>query len=338
MRLAAAHLAGGFAAAVPVLGYFAAVGALRDFWDCVLGHNISYSAQMPLYLYPASFMLSFPAVFRQWWPILAFAVVGLRTPGDRSDGFPVWMRSNRLAGLWLLASFAGVSIGGYYREHYYIQAIPPVAVLAGRGVVRMANRWAPKRAGLTSALLAAATVVYGVLVAPWYYLLGTPAEKCRAIYGEGPFTESLAVADYLARHTDPDDAVFIYGSEPQIPFYAGRKSASRYIFTYPVTTPTSATVERQHEVVRELTDHPPRVIITVNVRSSHILVEETPMFFTNAVAQMLAQDYRLVAVIGPADRAVRPFAGTVPADQVLQPPVEHSLAIWERRGDQATTR
>jgi hypothetical protein len=41
------------------------------------------------------------------------------------------------------------------------------------------------------------------------------------------------VASYLKEHTEPEDHLAILGSEPQIYFYSGRKSATGYIYTYP---------------------------------------------------------------------------------------------------------
>ena len=78
---------------------------------------------------------------------------------------------------WLLASFVGVGVGGYFRDHYYIQTIPALAVLAGRGVERWVARWPEPRAGRIAAGCVTAAVAWGVAVAPWYYLSGTPAER-----------------------------------------------------------------------------------------------------------------------------------------------------------------
>jgi hypothetical protein len=333
LALVAAYVAGAAVALAPVVGYFADAGALREFWDCVVGHNLAYARRVPVYLYPGTFLGSFLPVVRQWWPILGFAGVTLCTPDERPSVLSPWLRPRRLAGLWLLASFAGVSVGGYYREHYYIQAIPPLAVLAGRGVGILASRWAPRRQTVTAVALSVAAVVYGVLIAPWYYLTGTPAEKCSAIYGGNPFRESPFVAEYLARHSDPDDTVFIFGSEPQLLFYAGRKSASRYIFVYPLMTSFPGTGERQDSVLRELTDRPPRFVVAVNTIASFLDDDQTPPLLKNELSKRLNREYRLVGTAQSEGTVIQPFTGTVPADQVIPPPVDHVLAIWQRRDD-----
>src|SRR5438105_3668605 len=136
--------------------------------------------------------------------------------------------------MWLLASFAGVAVGGYFREHYYMQLIPPLAVLAGRGATLIAGHWRAARPGITSIALVAAAVTYGVLVMPRFWLTGSPADKSRLLYGTAPFPEAVVVGDYLRRHAAIDDTVFVYGNEPEIYFYSGRRAASRYIFLYPL--------------------------------------------------------------------------------------------------------
>src|SRR5262249_59312239 len=116
--------------------------------------------------------------------------------------------------LGLIASAAGISIGGYFRGHYYIQAVPPFAVLAGCGAMLIAHR--KPRPELFAAGLALAAIAWGILVAPWYYLYGTPEQKVGWIYAECPFAESIPVAAYLRDHSQPDETVFIFGSEPQV--------------------------------------------------------------------------------------------------------------------------
>ena len=54
-----------------------------------------------------------------------------------------------------------------------------------------------------------------------------------------PFVESAVIADYLSRHTTPDQRVAVIGSEPQIYFYAKRRAATGHIYTYPLVEPTT---------------------------------------------------------------------------------------------------
>ena len=114
-------------------------------------------------------------------------------------------------------------------------------------------------------------------------------------------------------------------------YYADRKSASRYIFVYPLMTPFSDTRERQQSVLDELAAHSPRFIVTVNLDSSFLADDETPTLLHDELSRLIFRDYLLVAITDPDHLHLCPFNGTITADQVLPPPVEHVLAVWQRR-------
>src|SRR5262249_30791917 len=153
--------------------------------------------RVPWSEYPHWFWSSFRGILGQWWPILALAsVAGVCEAGPTETGY---RRPSRLVVLWLVASVVGISIRGYFRGHYYVQAIAPLAVLAGRGVTLVARRQTrPERFAVGMSLVA---IAWGVIVAPWYYLYGTPEQKVGWIYAGCPFAESIPVAAYLRDHS-----------------------------------------------------------------------------------------------------------------------------------------
>src|SRR5262249_6830840 len=93
--------------------------------------------------------------------------------------------------------------------------------------------------------------------------------------------------------------VFVFGSEPQILYFAGRKSASRYIFAYPLMTPFPDTHDRQHAVLDELRANAPAFVVTEFVPPSFGASAGTPADLFHELRTLLNRDYRL--------------AGTVPA-------------------------
>jgi hypothetical protein len=328
-RLTLAYAAGGVFAAVPVVWYFASVGALSDFWDCVVGHNLTYARRVPLEWYPSMFFSTFQGVFRQWLPVFIFAGMGLRSlRAGQGACAGRWL----LVG-WLAVSFAGVCAGGYFRHHYFIQIVPALAVAAGVGVAADARRINPSRPGTAALVFTVAAVAWGIALDPGYYLRGSPNEKCRWIYGLNPFIEALPAKDYIARHSAPDETVFVFGSEPEILFYANRRSASRYIFAYPLMTPFPDTRDRQASVIRELTAAPPRFIVTISTKltSSFLDDNNTPTLLFDELIKMLFRDYQLVGTIGLNETELRPFTGKLSQDMVLPKIVEGALAIWRRR-------
>jgi 4-amino-4-deoxy-L-arabinose transferase-like glycosyltransferase len=308
-----------------VVGYFAAVGALRDFTDCVIRHNLAYAQQVPLAQYPAFFVATFSVIAFQWWPLMLLAVEGYRW-ADATERPRV-----RLTVIWLAMSLVGVVVGGYFREHYYIQAIPPLAILAGRGAVHVGRRWSPNRPALP-VFLALGAIAYGVLVMPKYYLADNPAEKSRLLYADAPFPESIPVGEYLARTAGLDDTIFVYGSEPQIYFYANRRAACRYIYVYPLLTPAPGVLERQQTALDEITANRPRfIVVHRDVFPFYFGERPPPLRLSEELQKLLARDYQIVAVAGPGDTAVRKFNGVVAQDETMNPPVPHTLAVWRRR-------
>ena len=58
------------------------------------------------------------------------------------------------------------------------------------------------------------------------------------MYLESPFPEAIQIANYIRTHTGKDSRIAILGSEPEIPFYADRRSATGYIYMYGLTNPS----------------------------------------------------------------------------------------------------
>jgi len=247
---------------VLIVGYFALNGALDDFIHNVIVYNFTYAARLSFGLNIIKHFLTQAGwILRNDWATLAAALGGLIYLLARGATRPL---GYLLAG-WLVFSFAGTSIGWYYRPHYFIQTIPAVAALAGAGLwaagwwlARLAERFFGEKftggrarwAGWAAAALLWTAVVAApaALEYPRYLSLG-PEAISRYTYMGNPFIEAVDVARYLREHSDPEDSVFILGSEPEILFYAQRKSATRYIFFYPLMTCYQGVRADQEKVV-----------------------------------------------------------------------------------------
>ena len=96
----------------------------------------------------------------------------------------------------------------------------------------------------------------------------SPDEVSRTVYAFNPFPESREIASYLAQHTSPSDRVVVFGSEPQIFFYAGRRSATGYIYTYPLMESQPYASSMQREMIREVEAARPTHLVFVAVSSS----------------------------------------------------------------------
>jgi hypothetical protein len=195
--------------------------------------------------------------------------------------------------------------------------MPPLALFAGY-FLDLATRRISVRT-LQLALCAAAVVLPLMLHVKLFFVYG-PDEVSRLLYPGNPFVESKGIAEYLKARTSPANTVLIVGSEPQILFYAQRRSASRYILTYPLMMDIEGAAERQVEMFADASRMQPAVIVVVNIWTSHLAGEWTSDYLFRNLGLLLERDYTRVY---PAD---------VPTAAV--PP----LLIYERRGAAPSAR
>jgi hypothetical protein len=198
--------------------------------------------------------------------------------------------------VWWLVACAGASIGLQFRPHYFLQTLPALCALAGIGAAGLAERigqpgGAPAR--LATAALAALIALLPVLLHRDLLLAESPAAVSRRIYGLNPFPEAAVFADEIRRMSLPGDRVFVVGSEPQILFLSGRRSASRYIFFYPLTGDYPDARARQQQAIDEVRAAQPLYIVWVDVVTSLLRTPRSQPLIFDAMLEMVARDYQL---------------------------------------------
>ncbi|MCK6455628.1 MAG: glycosyltransferase family 39 protein [Phycisphaerae bacterium] len=280
----------GFAAViVPVSAYFAFRGGFHDYLECVVLHNLRYADYVPLQI---GLEQLGGALGRQWpsllvvWILTVFGIAGGR--GDKPG-------RTLLVALWLGLSAVGVSIGLYFREHYFLQLAPAMAIAAGATLARLSRRLGAVEGGTRRAvgvaLLAAATVI---LPPAWHhraFWIATPEQQARLLYDGNPFPESETIARRIAEVTAPTDRVLIVGSEPQILFFAKRASATRHILFYPLMMDLPGAAERQREVIADVERAPPPCILMTNFYSSLLIAPGAPLHIFEALVPRIEAEY-----------------------------------------------
>jgi hypothetical protein len=198
------------------------------------------------------------------WGLWVLAGIGLVAP--------LWDRKLRpyaflLAGLAVL-SFVGTSAGLYYRNHYFILMFPAVAVLAGAAVSSVRRRLAaagqPMAVTMVPMGVFAAVFAYAVVQQHVELLDETPGELIRSLYAQNPFPESIQIGDYIRKHTSPEDRIAVIGSEPQIYFYAHRRSATGYIYIYGLMEQQPYAHQMQTEMIEQIEAARPKYIVMVS--------------------------------------------------------------------------
>jgi len=171
-----------------------------------------------------------------------------------------------LAG-FLVFSFMGVSAGFYFRPHYFVLMLPAVSLLAGVAVDAATRRMAGLLRIAPTAIFLAAVLLSLVSQREFLFHLD-PLAFSRAMYAPNPFPEALPIAAYLRQNGSPDAKLAILGSEPEIYFYSGLRSATGYIYTYELMEPQKYALEMQKEMIAEIEKAAPEFLVYVNVSLS----------------------------------------------------------------------
>jgi hypothetical protein len=223
-------------------------------------------------------------------PLIIGAITACR---DRDE---IWAGKTpeRIAILGLLAASAiGAAAGARFYPHYYVQLIPPLALLAAPYYARLWSRaiqpahWL-LRPRVTYAWMAVTIIAFSV--AHWVGLAGrrAPSEEGR----------------YLLRHSAPDDRIFVWGQFSEIYLDAHRRPACRYITTFPLTGyifggPIAGFDTRNRilpgawtTLQRDFGKHPPTYIVDLQAdpKTAQYPVKDFPI-----LAKLLAERYQPVA-------------------------------------------
>jgi 4-amino-4-deoxy-L-arabinose transferase-like glycosyltransferase len=194
-------------------------------------------------------------------------------------------------GGWLVVSAIGVTAGGRFYPHYYIQLIPPLAVLAAPYYAELWYRrptahpwWWSAR--VTRAWLAVTVVVFLLIHCTGLWLVGGTSET----------------GQYIREHSSPDDRIFVWGQSPSIYLDSRRRPASRYITTFPLTGyifgPPMPDVDTRDRIVpgawsnfeQDVHTHPPAFIVYTEVNAG----ARYPLAQFPALARLVAERYRVV--------------------------------------------
>jgi hypothetical protein len=203
-------------------------------------------------------------------------------------------------------SFLSVCPGFFFRPHYFILVLPAVSLLVGvtlkcvreflvRG--KSPNVWEQGVPGL----IVLAALGYSVIQEKQLLFELPPAVASRniydrSIYGPNPFPESLEVAKYIKAHTAGDARIAVLGSEPQICFYSGRRSATGYIYIYSMMELQPLALRMQREMIDEIEAARPEFVVFVNLPLSWWAKPNSERMILEWSERYLKQNYDLVGV------------------------------------------
>jgi hypothetical protein len=174
-------------------------------------------------------------------------------------------------------------------------AAPAVAVVAGFGIAQLQRSAQEKSGPIASATVAAvavgATLGLPMIKAPWYWLNPDPDDVAIRVWGLQGFEAYAALGAYLHDHSQPDDRILIYGSEPQVSFLAGRRNANPFTTIYPLTGAWPRQREFQERLWAAIELAPPRYVLLAQQWQSLLADDNTDPFFESKLADVLLKQY-----------------------------------------------
>jgi hypothetical protein len=173
------------------------------------------------------FNASFPYAKQDVLAVAVVALFGIVAVARR--------RTERVVVLaWLLAGLLAFNIGGLFWPHYYVQLLPPLALLAGIGATSFRSR--PIAVVLCCA--AAAPVVVSVVK------VAVNAEPARY---EKLYKQDRALAAFVRANSSPSDTIYALDSRADLYYLADRRTRFPYLWHHsPLLTPNGMALLRLH--------------------------------------------------------------------------------------------
>jgi hypothetical protein len=272
-------------------------GVFDKFWFWTFDYATKYASALPL---------------STGWQILWRRIIGITSSalllwliGGIGLVTLIWNRKARRHILFvigfLLFSFLAVCPGFYFRPHYFILLLPAVALLAGIGVDSIQNLFERSRSFIVSRvipILLAALAAGLVLYQQWDFLfVMSPTAASRAAFGISPFPESLEIARFIKERSAPTDRIAVLGSEPQIYFYSERRSATGYIYAYPLMEKHSYARQMQKEMISEIEAASPKLLIFVHTPTSWLMDSDSELLIIDWFEQYCQKYYIIVGIV-----------------------------------------
>lgn len=214
-----------------------------------------------------------------------FVAVNLVLLAMAAKAWRTWRRDLDLW-LWFVASLAGVAAGLRFFDHYFLQLIPVLCLLAARPF----DELSPRRA-LAGGMIVVVTAGFSLSEA----------------WGEARSTDErlVAVTEFVREHTAPDDSILVWGHWAELYYEADRPPASRFLTTGFLTGHSGgrppervgeeyATAGAWEDFEAELAADPPDIIVIPREfrSAAYYRPADFPRF-----GDWLTEHYELVAVV-----------------------------------------
>ncbi len=270
------------------------LGVFDKFWFWTVEYGREYVTALPLSQGIEHLESAVSRIVPQALLLVGLASLGLVMLAFSRSG----IRHRAFLAGFLAFSIIGVSPGLYFREHYFVLALPAASLLVGaalKGLERAAPRASHSMpTSLVLLALVALACAQTVYAQRDVYFRMSPEQVSRRLYGLNPFPESLEIARYIKNHTGPDDRIAVFGSEPQIFFYSSRRSATGHIYMYGLMEKHPFARRMQEEMIREIEASRPAYAVWVRIPTSWLESRDSERLLFDWVGQYIGANYDIV--------------------------------------------
>ncbi|MEP6645588.1 MAG: glycosyltransferase family 39 protein [Saprospiraceae bacterium] len=177
----------------------------------------------------------------------------------------IFFSTFRKSALWfglLLASFGLISvvIGAAFYQHYFILALPGVALLSAVMVYWISGK-PGKFSEIIGGCIALLILLLPVISEKEYFFYPDPVNIHQRFYGINMFPELERIGKELSNRVPEGSRIGVMGSEPEVLVAADREGCSKHLFMYPILSDPELSPPLQDEYVNEIESCSPEYIV-----------------------------------------------------------------------------
>jgi 4-amino-4-deoxy-L-arabinose transferase-like glycosyltransferase len=302
------------------------LGLFEKFWFWTFQYAREYVATIPVSLAYLPLLSSGSRFFNATWPFVILAVMGLTLllSIKKLRSRSVWMV------VLLIFSFLSVSVGFYYRLHYFLLILPALCLFVG-ALIGLVGTVFPGTSWIQGSALCFFALCFGysVYLNRGPFFMNSPQELELLTYSGNPFHKMEAVAEYIRKNTTKDARIAVMGSEPEIYFLADRHSATGYIYTYGLMELQPFALKMQKEMAQEIEAARPEYIVLVKFRFSWLPRAESENFIFTWLRSYTAASYEKAGLFDFLDGDhVQEYWGPQAA---IEPQGENYITLFRRK-------
>ena len=254
-----------------------------------------------------------------------FSAAGLLSPSLNKEARKAWPF---IAGLLAFSALAVVP-GFFFRPHYFIYMLPAASFLFAAATTALPLFFGKQKGAVATAALCIAlfaSLVYTQRGA----LASTPEALSRAMYGYNPFPEALVISEYISRNTAPDEKIAVLGSEPEIYFYSRRRSATGFMYTYPLMERQQFAIDMQKKMKDEIKRADPALLVFVDIKFSWGANEDSSTKIFDWLRDFVSEGYALTGMIDIKAAEDRKYSWGKDIENAPAPEPGYGIYIYRR--------